>query len=578
MSTNQHQVDENLLQCIVAAMPVQVLVVGQDMTVRYASPAYCNRRGISPDEIVGMSLNDLFPAGLLSEADLATAISDTINHQSSTHWSGYRQPTPDHGERTIDIRLDPCLCEGEQQVLLTIEDVSERHRLLYERDIIQQVGQVMLSIVDLPRLLHAILTGMTAGGAAGLGFNRAILLLVDEEAGLLKGEMAVGPRDAQEAYEIWSQIELQQPHTLGDLLAKEAQLPAPEEEPLHDLVAALQFPLEKTDMLPLAALIEQQTAHITNGANDPRVDEHLHELLQTDEFVVVPLLIEGQAIGAVIADNFVTRAPISEADVQLLSTLANQAALAIERARAYEEIQQRAAQLEEANKQLATAQKEKIEAEKLAAVGELTALVAHEIRNPLATIGAQIILDEVARLEQILSNLLDFARAPSSGIVLDRVEPLIEYARQVSETLAEQTDVEIRVNVEPDLPEVFLDHAQFQQVLVNLARNAVEAMSDGGVLEIGARRADDSLELYVSDTGTGISEEHINEIFDLFYTTKPSGTGLGLALSQRIIERHGAELRVNSEKGKGTTFVIALPLPTGADEVRQGGKDVVREE
>ncbi len=191
---------------------------------------------------------------------------------------------------------------------------------------------------------------------------------------------------------------------------------------------------------------------------------------------------------------------------------------------------------------------------------------------------SQIILDEVARLEQILSNLLDFARAPSSGIVLDRVEPLIEYARQVSETLAEQTDVEIRVNVEPDLPEVFLDHAQFQQVLVNLARNAVEAMSDGGVLEIGARRADDSLELYVSDTGTGISEEHINEIFDLFYTTKPSGTGLGLALSQRIIERHGAELRVNSEKGKGTTFVIALPLPTGADEVRQGGKDVVREE
>ncbi len=588
MNTAEYPVDRSLCESIVAHMPSRVLVVNRDMTIRYANPAYCNGRGISLDEIVEMNLNDLFPAGLLSEAGLAETISDTIIHQHATNWSGYRQPTPDHGERIINIRLDPCLCESEQLVLLTIEDVSEQHRLLYERDIIQQISRVMLSIVDLPRLLHAILTGMTAGGAAGLGFNRVILLLVDEEAGMLKGEMAVGPRDAEQAHEIWSQIELQEPHTLDDLLANESQLPAPEEEPLHNLVEELQFSLAKTDILPTAVLVEEQTAHITNGAKDPRVDEHLYELLQTDDFVVVPLLIEGQAIGAVIADNFVTRDPISEADVQLLSTLANQAALAIERARAYEEIQQRAGQLEEAYEQLATAQKEKIEAEKLAAVGELTAMVAHEIRNPLATIGgfarsmlrcpkesdrilrnSQIILDEVERLEHILSNLLDFAKAPSSGLVLDRVEPLIEYARQVSESLTEQANVEINVHVEPDLPEAFLDHDQFQQVIVNLARNAVEAMPNGGMLEIGARRVDDSLEVYVSDTGTGISEEHTDDVFDLFYTTKPSGTGLGLALSQRIVERHGAKLKVSSEKDKGTTFVIVLPIPTQGDEVAQ---------
>jgi len=405
---------------------------------------------------------------------------------------------------------------------------------------------------------------------------------------MLKGEMAVGPRDAAQAYEIWSQIELQDRRTLDDLLADELELPAPEEQPLHDLVEQLQFSLEETDVLPAAVLAEKQTVHVTEGAKEPCVDEHLHELLQTDEFVVAPLLIERQAIGAVIADNFVTRDPIFEADVQLLNTLANHAALAIDRARAYEEIQQRAGQLEEANKQLAAAQKEKIEAEKLAAVGELTAMVAHEIRNPLATIGgfarsmlrgpdeldrilrnSQIILDEVERLEHILSCLLDFARAPSSGMVLDRIEPLIEYARQISESIAEQADVEIRVNVEQDLPEIFLDHDQFQQVIVNLVRNAVEAMPDGGVLEIGAYRSEESVELYVSDTGAGISEEHVDEIFDLFYTTKPSGTGLGLALSQRIVERHGAELRVNSEKDKGTTFVIILPIPTQGNKTAQ---------
>ncbi len=588
MNTAQRPVNQSLCESIVAHMPARILVVDQDMTIRYANPTYCKMRGVSLDEIMGTSLEDLFPAALLSEAGLAEAISNTITHQHGTHWSGYRQPTPDHGERVIDIRLDPCLYEGEELVLLTIQDVSERHRQLYERDIIQQISRVMLSIVNLPRLLHAILTAMTAGGAAGLGFNRAILLLVDEEAGLLKGEMAVGPRDAEQAYEIWSQVELQDHSTLDDLLLDESQLSAPEEQPLHDLVEQLQFPLADTDTLPTTAVAEAETCHVTEGRNDLSVDQRLYDLLQTDDFVVAPLLIEGQAIGAVIADNFVTRVPISEADVQLLNTLANHAALAIDRARAYEKLQQRAGQLEEAYEQLADAQKEKIEAEKLAAVGELTAMVAHEIRNPLATIGgfarsmlrgpeeldrilrnSQIILDEVERLEQILRRLLDFARAPSSGLVLDRIEPLVEYARQVTESLAEQADVEIRVSVEQDLPEVFLDHDQFQQVMINLVRNAVEAMPDGGVLEIGARRAEESVELYVSDTGAGISEEHVDEIFDLFYTTKPSGTGLGLALSQRIVERHGAELRVSSEKGKGTTFVIAVPIPTQGNEAAQ---------
>ena len=94
-------------------------------------------------------------------------------------------------------------------------------------------------------------------------------------------------------------------------------------------------------------------------------------------------------------------------------------------------------------------------------------------------------------------------------------------------------------------------------------------MSDGGVLEIGARRAGASVELYVSDTGIGISEEHAEEIFDLFYTTKPSGTGLGLALSQKIVERHGAELTVHSEEGEGSTFVIALPIPTEGNKTTQ---------
>jgi len=581
MNASEEQISASLLEAIVASMPARVLVVDRELTIRYANPAYCKMRGVSRAELVGSNLADFWPDSLMEEGGFAEAITNAMANRQHIQWSGHRYGTPDHGERLIEVRMDPCLCNGQELVLLTIEDVSERHHQLYERNVIQQISRAMLSIVNLPRLLHAILTAMTAGGAAGLGFNRAILLLVDEEAGMLKAEMAVGPRDAEQAYEIWSQIELQEHRTLDDLLANDAELPAREEQPLYDLVEQLQFPLHEADLLPITALSKRETVHVTEGTGAPRIDERLHQFLGTDDFVVAPLLIETEAIGAVIADNFVTRDPISEADVQLLNTLANHAALAIERARAYEQIQQRAEQLKQAYEELEAAQQEKIEAEKLATIGEVTALVAHEIRNPLSTIGgfarsmqrdpsdagrvvrnSQIITEEIERLEQMLSHLLDFTKAPSGELVPHRLEPLIDYAYQMTESLADDTNVKVQTEVEEGLPEVFLDREQCQQVLVNLIHNALEAMSDGGVLKIGARRADDSVELYVTDTGKGIGEEHREEIFDLFFTTKPSGTGLGLALARRIVQRHGAELRVETEEGKGSTFVVAFPIPT----------------
>ncbi len=580
MSGAQRPTCDSFFECIIANLPGRILVIDADLHIRYANPAYCTTRGVKGEEIEGRSLEEVFPSLLLVEAGLTEAIRNTLVNGHQTHWSGYRQATADHGERILNIRLDPCQYDDQPLVLLSIEDVTQQHRQLYERHVIQQITRVMLGIISLPRLLHAILTGITAGGAAGLGFNRAILLLVDEEAAMLKGEMAVGPRDAEQAGEIWAQIGSEY-NSLDDFLVDKAELPPPEEQPLFDLVQQLQFPLSETDVLPMAAVARHETVHVRDASHDPQVSQRLHELLQTDEFVVTPLLVESQAIGALIADNFITSRPIAEADVQLLNTLANQAALAIDRARAYEEIQQRAAELEEAYEKLAAAQKEIIEAEKLASIGEVTAIVAHEIRNPLSTIGgfarsinqrwddaqrvrrnSQIIAEEVGRLEDILQNLLNFAKPPRSNLVLDRAELLIDYAVRIVENLGNGARIHIQLHVEEGLPEIYLDHVQCRQVIVNLVLNAIEAMPDGGTLELGARRADDVVELYVSDTGKGISEENIANIFDTFYTTKPSGTGLGLALTQRIVHQHGAELKVFSKEGEGSTFVIAFPIPT----------------
>ena len=230
---------------------------------------------------------------------------------------------------------------------------------------------------------------------------------------------------------------------------------------------------------------------------------------------------------------------------------------------------------------LSPQQQEIVHAEKLTTIGEVTAIVAHEIRNPLSTIGgfaraisrqpdkkdttqrnARIIIEEVERLEQILQSLLDFTKPSKPDLVLHNIEPIITSISNMIRQEAEAGGVELDIQVEEDLPEVHVDERQLHQVMLNLTKNALEAMPDGGRLQIGARKIAETVEVYVSDTGEGIPEEHLEQIFDTFFTTKRTGTGLGLSLTRKIVQEHGGELHVSSQPSEGTTLVIALPLPT----------------
>ena len=566
-------------ECVLAGLSTRLLVVDENLTVIYANPAYYELRGLSADEVVGKNIAEVFPATILEEAGLAESIRATLRDGQRVRWSGHRQASANHDERIIDIRLDPCPGLGQPpHVLLTIEDLTDHHRQIYQQNMLQQITQAMLGIVELPRLLHAILTGLTAGGAVGLGFNRAILLLIDEDEQVLRAEMAVGPENAHQAGEIWTEISRDH-RTLQDFLGDYDKLPPPAERPLYDLRQQLVFPSGDTDVLPMSAIASRQTIHITHSDSDPRVYEGLANLLKNDEFVVAPLVMKDESIGAIIADNFVTGQPISEADVQLVTALANHAALAIDSTRTYEELRHRVEELDRAYRQLEAAQEEIVRTEKLSTIGEVTAIVAHEIRNPLATIGgfahgisrqpddksriqrnARIITEEVERLEQILQNLLDFTKPAKPDMVLHNVEPIIKRIADMIREDAQAGGVELEVELQEDLPEVYLDEKQLYQVIINLVKNALEAMPNGGRLLIGARRTADNLELYISDTGAGISEEHREQIFDTFFTTKRTGTGLGLSLTRKIVQEHGGELYVTSQPGEGTTFVIILPI------------------
>ncbi|WP_305046233.1 two-component system sensor histidine kinase NtrB [Geoalkalibacter sp.] len=225
-------------------------------------------------------------------------------------------------------------------------------------------------------------------------------------------------------------------------------------------------------------------------------------------------------------------------------------------------------------------------ADRLSALGELSAELAHEIRNPLGSIRgtaeilqdgmdpadrryefAQILLKEVARLNGVVENFLQFARpGRAEKGTFDPFEVLGEVFRLV-ERQAQKSGV--RLMLEGTAVRVAGDADQLKQAFLNLVLNAIQAMPRGGSLRVGAQREGPHLHLTFSDDGPGIAADNLERIFSPFYTTRPDGVGLGLAITQRIVRRNGGEIRVASRPGEGTTFTLILPRADAADSSRE---------
>jgi len=255
--------------------------------------------------------------------------------------------------------------------------------------------------------------------------------------------------------------------------------------------------------------------------------------------------------------------------------------------------------------------------ERLASLGELSAGVAHEIRNPLAGIGAsaqllserlgadenhrrliELILDEVARLDRIVESMLQFARPPEPQLRLAPLGAVLDRALGLLAEEAETSGVTIETHPAGELPQIWIDPDQIEQVVLNLARNALQAMEEsGGALTLtlrrvsrpryirvrsGRRREDrggvqpaegplqDWVELEIQDTGHGIPPEELDRIFNPFYTTRKRGTGLGLAISEAIVREHGGMITVQSRPGHGTTVLVDLPEDKRQSQRRSG--------
>ena len=229
------------------------------------------------------------------------------------------------------------------------------------------------------------------------------------------------------------------------------------------------------------------------------------------------------------------------------------------------------------------AQSRAVANERLAAIGKMAAHVTHEIRNPLSSIGLNIeLLDEelanagvrgesktllasitreVSRLEQLSEEYLRVARLPSPRMEADNLAELVTEVANFARPEAERAHCTLVVTgADDDLPAALFDEAQLRQALLNLLRNAREAMPDGGEIEIHVEAEGMSVLVSVKDRGTGIPDEVRAKIFDPFFSTKGEGTGLGLAITRQIVEAHGGALSASAREGGGTTFTIALPI------------------
>lgn len=252
-----------------------------------------------------------------------------------------------------------------------------------------------------------------------------------------------------------------------------------------------------------------------------------------------------------------------------------------------QKVEERTRDLQESNRKLEQTTERLIISEKLAAVGEITAGVAHEINNPIAVIQGnldvartllgpnveaaktefKLIDDQVYRIGSIVSKLLQFARPEEYSGDANIIFP----AEVISDCLVltshqiEAQEITVHKELDADLC-VLMSRTELQQVIVNLILNAVQAMPDGGLLTLKVRTKDTEVEISVEDSGVGIPPDRLKRIFDAFFTTKyGQGTGLGLSISQTIVSRAGGQISVRSKSGKGSSFTINLPAAKFGD-------------
>jgi len=450
---------------------------------------------------------------------------------------------------------------------------------------LDRISRAMTSTMDLDKILSIILEGVSKH----LNFDRAIICLVNEKEGFIEGRQAIGV-----AQELLSALRIpledeQNPivRTVKDgrpyIIAKVSEGGMRLEEPVSRQVRRLgSIPGETEPKVGLASLSKGATPSSGKGTYG-EIFAGLEG--RVNGLASVPLGAKERVNGVLLVDNLHSGRPIEEEDLRSLVTFTNQAGLAIENARLYdtekrfsEELRH---QVELAKKELKDAQAQIIHSERLAAIGEMSVIVAHEVRNPMSSIRScaqrihkaveeedpnkkytNYIMQEVDRLERIVKDMLTVTRQPKPNLVEENVNKVIkEILIHMDDEIGKSGAVLIK-ELDQSLPAIPVDPALLEQVILNMIQNALFFMQGREKKELKITTGQDKryLQIKISDTGPGIPAHNRKRVFEPFFSTKPQGTGLGLAICQRIVVAHKGKIELESEIDKGATFIVSLPM------------------
>ena len=340
----------------------------------------------------------------------------------------------------------------------------------------------------------------------------------------------------------------------------------------------IRVPLKEEDHLLVRCLREKRPYSFTQGQRNGQGFNELVEILGVEEFALVPLVSYEREYGLIITDNFVTRRPISQHDLEFLQLFATLATLGLEKIHTCQVLTAQIRSLEELNRQLEENKRLLVEAERFRAIGQTISRFLHEIRNPLSSLAGlarrlkekgrvenldhylEVIVHEAERLELLLKDISHFVVPTTFKPRSTDLPSLVEEVLGLLGRELAEANIVLKKDYQVDNLTVFLDPDRFKEALIHLVMNAIEAMPEGGQLTVRIWPEDNHATIEVADTGWGIPKALVKKVGEPFFTTKTHGTGLGLSIAKRALELHGARFCIYPNTPAGTRVIVQLPL------------------
>ncbi len=445
-----------------------------------------------------------------------------------------------------------------------------------EMRILSEVAAALSSSAELKQILNVILTGATA--SQGLGFNRAFLFLFNEKENQLEGHMAIGPSSPEEAGHIWGRLDSDRV-SLTQLLDFEPESSNGNSDEITNRISGMIFDLSR-DSLISQICKNGHWANLESG-NTTMLDDGTRLLLEklgTDDVALVPLISKGNLQGLLAADNEITKEKISDDSVGLLQVLANQAALAIQRSKLLERERSRIKELKCINEKLAQSQDQIVKFEKMSVMGELTAAIAYQLRNPLDIIDGfvnillqlqnsneyheylNIISQEVKRTESVLNQVLGFSHASNNDSEVIDFSSLSRRYFDKHSGSSSMSKVEIDLSLAQENLLVKVNREQVYLALEQLLGFIVDDILPSGTIMLRTEQDNSTAKLLILMNCPHEHRDRLNRSLKQIFSEQTAPQYLSLIVASETFKFHGGNLGVTEGVDNTPCIIVELPM------------------